>query len=52
METLLTNAYTCLNKKSKLLETNSIAIGTKELLQKKSMSKNIFFLQNSNLKSL
>ena len=35
METLLTNAYTCLDEKSKLFETSSIAIGTKELLQKK-----------------
>ena len=34
METLLTNAYTRLDKKSKLFEKNSIAIGTKELLQK------------------
>ena len=41
METLLTNAYTRLDKKSKLFEKNSIAIGTKELLQRK-MSKNIF----------
>ena len=38
METLLTNAYTYLVKKSKLFETNSIAIVTKEL----STSKNIF----------
>ena len=35
MGTLLTNAYRCLDQKSKLLETNSIAIGTKELLQRK-----------------
>ena len=35
MGTLLTNAYTCLDQKYKLLETNSIAIGTKELLQRK-----------------
>ena len=34
METLLTNAYTCLDQKSKLFETDSIAIGTKALLQK------------------
>ena len=38
METLLINAYPYLVQKSKLFETNSIAIGTKEL----SMSKNIF----------
>ena len=31
METLLTDTYTCLDKKSKLFGTNSIAIGTKEL---------------------
>ena len=35
METLLTNAYTRFDQKSKLFETNSIAIGTKELLQRK-----------------
>ena len=35
METVLTNAYTHLHKKSKLFKTNSIAIGTKELLQRK-----------------
>ena len=35
METVLTNAYTCLDQKSKLFETNYIAIGTKELLQRK-----------------
>ena len=35
MKTLLTNAYTRLDKKSKLFEKNSIAIGTKELLQRK-----------------
>ena len=29
METLLTNAYTHLDQKSKLFETNLIAIGTK-----------------------
>ena len=34
METLLTNAYTCLDEKSKVFETSSVAIGTKELLQK------------------
>ena len=35
METFLTNAYTRLDQKSKLSKTNSIAIGTKELLQRK-----------------
>ena len=50
METLLTNAYTRLDQKSKLFETNEIAIGTKEL--KKSTSKKTFFLQNVTLKSL
>ena len=35
METVLTNAYTHLDQKSKLFETNSIANGTKELLQRK-----------------
>ena len=35
METLLTNAYTRLDQKSKLFQANSIAIGTKELLQRK-----------------
>ena len=35
METVLTNAYTCLGQKSKPFKTNSIAIGTKELLQRK-----------------
>ena len=29
MKTPLTNAYTCLDQKSKLFETNSVAIGTK-----------------------
>ena len=43
METLLANAYTRLDEKSKLLETSSIAIGTKELLQKKIYVKNIFY---------
>ena len=41
METLLTNAYASLDQKSKLFKTNSIAIGTKELLQKKSTTKNV-----------
>ena len=35
MGTLLTNAYTRLDQKSKPLETNSVAIGTKELLLRK-----------------
>ena len=43
MGTLLTNAYTRLDKKANIFETNSVAIGTKELLQKKSTSKNAFF---------
>ena len=42
METLLTNAYTRLDKKSKLFKTNSIAIGTKELLQRKIYIKKYF----------
>ena len=42
MGTLLGNAYTSLDQKSKLFETNSIAIGTIELLQRKIMSKQIF----------
>ena len=53
METLLTNAYTCLNEKSKLFETSSVAIGTKELLQKKKIYvKKYLLLQNDILKSL
>ena len=54
METLLTNAYTRLDKKSKLFEKNSVAIGTKELLQRKIYVKKhfSFFLQNGLLKSL
>ena len=54
MENLLTNAYTRLDKKSKLFEKNSIAIGTKELLQRKIYVKKhfSFFLQNGILKSL
>ena len=35
METLPTTAYTTLGQKSKLFETNSMAIGIKELLQRK-----------------
>ena len=42
METLLTNFYTRLDENSRLFETNSLAIGTKELRQKKSSSKNAF----------
>ena len=42
MEALLTNTYTPLDQKSKLLETNSIATGAKELLQEKMYVKNIF----------
>ena len=34
METILTNAYTRLHQKSKLFQTNSVAIGTKELLKR------------------
>ena len=43
METVLTNAFTCLDQKSKLLETNSVAIATKELLQNKIYAKNFIF---------
>ena len=49
METLLTNAYTRLDQKSKLFETNSTAIVTKELLRQKTF---FIFLQNGILKSL
>ena len=35
MEAFLANAYMRLDQKSKLFETNSIAIGTKELHQRK-----------------
>ena len=42
METVLTNAYTHMDKKSRVFKTNSIAIGTKELLQ----TSKTFFLQN------
>ena len=31
METLLINAYICMDQKAKLFEINSIDIGTKEL---------------------
>ena len=47
METLLTNAYTRLDQKSKRFETNSIAIGSKEKPTLKSI-----FLQNGIFKSL
>ena len=43
METLLTNASTHLDQKYKLFETNSIAIGTKELLQRKNYIKKYHF---------
>ena len=46
METLLTNVYTYLDKKSKLFETNSIAIGTQELRQRKIyVKKRHFFIK-------
>ena len=51
-ETVLTNAYACLDRKSKLFETNLIAIETKELLQRKIYVKNVIFLQNGILKCL
>ena len=41
MATVLTNAYTRLNQKFKLFETNSIANGTKELLQKSTSEKRL-----------
>ena len=47
METLLTNAYTRLDQKSKRFETNSIAIGSKEKPTLKSI-----FLQNGIFKTL
>ena len=43
MGTLLTNAYTGLDKNSKLFEINSVAMGTKELLQKNLSQKTPFF---------
>ena len=43
METVLKNTYTCLDQKSKLFKTNSIAIGTKELLQRKIYIKKHYF---------
>ena len=55
METVLTNAYTHLDQKSKLFKTNSIAIGTKELYTpEKNLCQKTFFIfsQNVILKSL
>ena len=52
MESLLTNAYTRLDEKSKLFETSSVAIGTKELLQKKIYIKKYVLLQNDILENL
>ena len=53
METVLTNAYARLDRKSKLFETNSIAVRTKELLLRKIyVKKPSVFLQNGILKSL
>ena len=43
METLLTNAYTRLDQKSKLFETNATAIGTKELKKSTSKKNNFFY---------
>ena len=48
METLLTNAYTRLDQKSKLFETNATATGTKEL--KKSTSKKTIFFTKCHFK--
>ena len=45
METLLTKVYTHLDQKSKLLKTNSIATGTKELFQRKICVKKRHFLK-------
>ena len=48
METLVINAYTRLDQKSKLFETNAIAIGKKELFQRKIyVKKRHFFLKNA-----
>ena len=54
METLLTNAYTRLDQKSKLFKTNSMNVVTKELPQRKIYVKDHFllFLENDILKSL
>ena len=43
METLLTNAYTCLDQKSKPFQTNSKASAIKELLQRKIYTKKHHF---------
>ena len=43
METVLTNAYTYMGQKSKLFKTNSIAIGTRELLQRKIYFRKCYF---------
>ena len=43
METVLANAYTHLDQKSKLFKTNSIAIGTKELLQRRNLRQKTSF---------
>ena len=43
MEILLTNAYPCLDQKSKVLETNSVATGTEELIQRKIYAKKSHF---------
>ena len=43
IETILTNAYTHLDQRCKLFETNSIAIGTKKLLQRKICGKKRHF---------
>ena len=52
METL-TNAYKYLNQKSKLFKTNSIATGTKELVQRKIYAKkHTFFYKMTFLKVL
>ena len=50
METLLAIAYTHFDKKSQPFKTNSLAIGTKELHQRKIYVKKHFFLQNGILK--
>ena len=53
METFLANAYKCLDKNCKLFKATSIAIGNKELLQRKIYAKkNFIFLQNGILESL
>ena len=44
METLLKNVYTRLDQQSKLFKTNSIATGTKELLQRKIYVQKCLFL--------